>query len=97
MPAGTYMIHFNGHIWTPGTWDGGETFTVTMRDQYGHTLATVTKPGAGREEHPVSLSSSYNQVVNGDVEVRITNTLDEAPDNESIGWGDLNFGYEFDP
>jgi hypothetical protein len=31
----------------------------------------------------------------GDVTVRITNTLDQGAGDESIGYGDMNFVYEF--
>jgi hypothetical protein len=31
----------------------------------------------------------------GDVTVRVTNTLDQGAGDESIGYGDMNFEYEF--
>jgi hypothetical protein len=43
----------------------------------------------------VELSSEYN-TDQGDVTVRITNTLDQGLGDESIGYGDMYFEYEFD-
>jgi len=45
----------------------------------------------------VTLSSAYNKQQNGDVTVRVTNTLDQGASDESIGYGDMNFEYDFDP
>lgn len=33
----------------------------------------------------------------GDVTITITNTLNEAVDNESIGYGEMRFLYTYDP
>jgi hypothetical protein len=33
----------------------------------------------------------------GDVTIRITNTLDQGATDESIGYGDMSFTYQFDP
>ena len=44
----------------------------------------------------VELSADYSQDRDGDVTVRITNTLDQGTGDESIGYGDMYFEYEFD-
>jgi len=45
----------------------------------------------------VSLSAAYNKQQNGAITIRVTNTLDQGANDESIGYGDMNFDYEFDP
>jgi hypothetical protein len=42
----------------------------------------------------VSLTAPYDQS-KGDVTVRLTNTLDQGAGDESIGYGDMHFEYEF--
>ena len=44
----------------------------------------------------VELSAEYSLERDGDVTVRITNTLDQGTGDESIGYGDMYFEYEFD-
>jgi hypothetical protein len=39
----------------------------------------------------VNLEADYNPATNGDVTVRVTNTLDQGAGDESIGYGDMNF------
>jgi hypothetical protein len=45
----------------------------------------------------VTLESDYDPNSNGAITIRVTNTLDEATDNESIGYSEMNFEYDFDP
>jgi hypothetical protein len=42
----------------------------------------------------VALSSSYNPHM-GDITVRLTNTLDQDANDESIGYGDMHFEYDY--
>ena len=44
----------------------------------------------------VALSSSYNRDQQGDITIRVTNTLDQGAGDESIGYGDMEFEYDFD-
>jgi hypothetical protein len=44
----------------------------------------------------IRLESSYD-VSKGDIDVRITNTLDQGAGDESIGFGDMRLVYKFDP
>jgi hypothetical protein len=44
----------------------------------------------------ITLTAPYD-ISMGDVTVRLTNTLDQGATDESIGYGDMNFKYEFDP
>jgi hypothetical protein len=44
----------------------------------------------------VMLTSDYNQDM-GDVTVRVTTTLDQGAGDESIGYGNMQFNYDFDP
>jgi hypothetical protein len=44
----------------------------------------------------VELSAPYTRN-DGAVTVRITNTLDQGAGDESIGYGDMEFIYEYDP
>jgi hypothetical protein len=42
----------------------------------------------------VDITVAYD-VTDGDLTVRITNTLDQNPDDESIGYGDLHLYYHW--
>jgi len=44
----------------------------------------------------IELSAPYTQDM-GAVTVRLTNTLDQSAGDESIGYGDMEFTYEYDP
>jgi len=44
----------------------------------------------------IRLESAYD-VSQGDIEVRITNTLDQGAGDESIGFGEMRLVYKFDP
>jgi hypothetical protein len=45
----------------------------------------------------IALSSSYDREQQGDVTIRVSNTLDQGASDESIGYGDMKLEYDFDP
>jgi hypothetical protein len=45
---------------------------------------------------PVSIQADYNRETNGDVTITVSNTLDQGAGDESIGYGNMEFEYEFD-
>jgi hypothetical protein len=97
MCESTEHIHFTGTIHTMGSWDAENSFTVSMVDQYQRVLDTKTFNANEDGEQFVHLHSVYSPSFNGDVTVRITNNLDQAVNEESIGYSNLRFGFEYDP
>jgi len=97
MPPGTNHIYFTGVIHTEGTWEDHNAVTIEMRDQYQRLLDMKVYHANEEGQQNVFLDSEYSPEFNGDVTVRIMNNLDQDVNDESIGYSDLSFGYEFDP
>jgi hypothetical protein len=97
MPPGTEHIYFTGTIHTEGTWEDNNVVTIEMRDQYQRLLDMKTYHANEKGTQTVFLDSEYSPEYNGDVTVRIMNNLDQGVNDESIGYSELRFGYEFDP
>ena len=82
------------------TWDDEN---IKVQIKFGNTLAidqTIgplnTNGGAGCANAVISkrvYQKAYTKA-QGDIEVKITNTLDEPVDNESIGYSQLRLDYE---
>jgi hypothetical protein len=45
----------------------------------------------------VALTSNYDRDTQGDVTIRVTNTLDQGAGDESIAYGDMELDYDYDP
>jgi len=108
MPATTHTLTLQGKLWSMDSWDG-EKIHVIMTDSQGDVLAEHEYEGNQRDSTvqcegsagwddgfiTIDLSGEYDRS-DGDVTVTITNTLDETPDNESLGYGELQLIMDFD-
>jgi hypothetical protein len=74
--------------------------TVTIQGNNFASLGDQTMNCGGSQGHwtdgvfEVSLRSNYDTSM-GDVTIRVTNTLDQGANDESIGYGDMRLNYEF--
>jgi hypothetical protein len=81
--------------------DGSEIATKTFTGNNFSNLAdqTVQCEGSVQGWHDgffeITVAANYN-INMGDIRVSITNTLDQGATDESIGYGDMDFEYEFD-
>ena len=108
-PAAT-CIKLTGKVWTIDSWDN-EAFTVTLYDQTGRTLATVThtdQHSNRRGDWNGNCGFSHwndgyflielEATLDETVEViraEITNALDSGTNDESIGYGEMRLIYSF--
>jgi hypothetical protein len=110
-PAAT-SVTLRGKVWTIDSWDN-ESFTVTLMDQEGRTLATETftdQHGNRRGDWSgncgfshwndgyfnIELEATVDQTVTV-IRAEITNALDSNTNDESIGYGEMSFTYDFNP
>ena len=108
----TNKVMFSGRIWTIDSWDsetftvkimneaGGVLAEKTWTGNNFQKKGTVTTncpatPGWADGFFNVELEAPY-KATDGKVTVEITTTIDQGANDESLGWSELEFSYEFD-
>ncbi len=90
-------VTFTGKIWALGSWEG-EQISVAVTDSAGNLINDFTwtgqqslesplfEPVSGFYFHDITLVQDY-QASYGDITVTVTSTLDEASNDEAMGFG----------
>jgi hypothetical protein len=85
------MTDAAGNVMAQQSWQGNN--FANMADE---TVSCPNSVGGWQDGYfQVSLSADYTRDM-GDVTVKVTTTIDQGPGDESIGYGQMNFQYQFD-